>query len=194
MGGQKRPILRLKTGPRASAVPCSVQRLFRAKTPQDADFSLFCRLLFGICFSMPFWLDFLSIFDPNLAPTWPPKSTKINEKSMPRCLPKMTSFFDRFLIDFCSQFGPPEPQKSLKFYCFFNVFLIFGVLNIRSILGSIWVPTWLHFGSPNPRKSAPKSRYGGAKLGSRGAQIEVWRAPERGQDVFWAVLSVRTNF
>ena len=31
---------------------------------------------------------------------------------MPRCLPILNSFFDRFLIDFCSQLGPPEPKKS----------------------------------------------------------------------------------
>ena len=45
-------------------------------------------------------------------PTWVPKSTKIDEKSMPSCLPILTSFFDRFLIDFGSQLGPPEPKKS----------------------------------------------------------------------------------
>ena len=31
---------------------------------------------------------------------------------MPRCLPFLASFFDDFLIDFCSQLRPPEPQKS----------------------------------------------------------------------------------
>ena len=31
---------------------------------------------------------------------------------MPRCLPMLTSFFDRFLIDFYSQLRPPESQKS----------------------------------------------------------------------------------
>ena len=31
---------------------------------------------------------------------------------MPRCLPKLTPFFDRFLMGFCSQLRPPEPQKS----------------------------------------------------------------------------------
>ena len=45
-------------------------------------------------------------------PTWVPKSTKIDEKSMPSCLPILTSFFDRFLIDVGSQLGPPEPKKS----------------------------------------------------------------------------------
>ena len=79
---------------------------------QDADFYRYCRLLFGIYFSMPSWIDFLSIFDPNLMATWPPKSTKIHEKSMPRCLPKMSSFFDRFLVDFWCQLRPPDPSKS----------------------------------------------------------------------------------
>ena len=31
---------------------------------------------------------------------------------MPRCLPILTSFFDRYLIDSCSQLGPPEPYFS----------------------------------------------------------------------------------
>ena len=56
------------------------------------------RLLFRICFLMPFWIDFLSIFPPNLAPFWPPKSKKIGEKSMSRWLLIITSFFDRFLL------------------------------------------------------------------------------------------------
>ena len=31
---------------------------------------------------------------------------------MPRCLPMLTSFFDRFLIGFCFQLWPPEPHGS----------------------------------------------------------------------------------
>ena len=31
---------------------------------------------------------------------------------MPRCLPMLTSFFDRFLIRFCSHLRPLEPQES----------------------------------------------------------------------------------
>ena len=31
---------------------------------------------------------------------------------MPRCLPKLTSFFDRFWMGFCSQLRPPEPHGS----------------------------------------------------------------------------------
>ena len=73
--------------------------------------------------SMPSWIEFWSIFDPNMAPTWPSKSTKIHEKSMPRCHPIMTSFFDRFLIDFCSQLGPPNPENSRPHSCESTIFL-----------------------------------------------------------------------
>ena len=45
-------------------------------------------------------------------PTCFQKSTKIHKKSMPRCLPILTPFFDRFLIGFYFQLGPPEPEKS----------------------------------------------------------------------------------
>ena len=31
---------------------------------------------------------------------------------MPRCLPMLTSFFDRFLMGFCCQLRPPEPHGS----------------------------------------------------------------------------------
>ena len=37
---------------------------------------------------------------------------KIHQKSMPRRLPMLTSFFDRFLMGFCSQLRPPEPHGS----------------------------------------------------------------------------------
>ena len=59
-----------------------------------------------------FRCHFWSILARFCLPTWLPKSTKIDEKSMPRCLPMLTSFFDRFLIDFYSQLQPPESQKS----------------------------------------------------------------------------------
>ena len=62
---------------------------------------------------MPFWINFWSIFNPNLVPTWLPKSSEIHEKPMPRCLPIMTSFFVRFLIDFQLHFRSAESSKSL---------------------------------------------------------------------------------
>ena len=37
-----------------------------------------------------------SIFGRFFVPTCSPRSTKIDEKSMPRCLPLLTPFFDRF--------------------------------------------------------------------------------------------------
>ena len=61
-----------------------------------------------IIFWMTFWMDFDSVS----LPTWSPKSRKIDQKSMPRWLPMLTSFLDRFFIDFCSQLGASEPEKS----------------------------------------------------------------------------------
>ena len=55
-------------------------------------------LLFAIIFWMFFCIDFQSIFDANLAPTCLRKSMKIHEKSMPRAIPILHSFF----IDFWS--------------------------------------------------------------------------------------------
>ena len=75
------------------------------KTAQDASQT-------ALCFASFFPCDFLSIFDRFCLPTWHPKSNKIVQKSMPRCIPSWTPFFDRFLIGFCSQLGPPDPEKS----------------------------------------------------------------------------------
>ena len=91
-------------------------------------------LLFAIIFWMFFCIDFQSIFDANLAPTCLRKSMKIHEKSMPRAIPILHSFFYRFLIDFCSIFRSLEPQMLLKLYRFYSVFLLFGLFKLRSIL------------------------------------------------------------
>ena len=69
----------------------------------------------GLHFLMVFRIHFWWVFGANLGPTWLPISTKINEKSRPRCLRMLTCFFDRFLIDFCSQLRRPEPSKSWFF-------------------------------------------------------------------------------
>ena len=69
----------------------------------------------------------------------------------------MTSFFHRFLFDFCSELGLPKLQKSLKCRLFYSSFLFFTLFKIRSILNPILVPTWLHFPSQNPLKSFQKS-------------------------------------
>ena len=76
---------------------------------------------------------------------------------MPRRLPNMTPFLDRFFIDFCSQLGPPEPHKSLKFHWFYRHFWLCGIFIIRSNFDPILVPTRLHFGSQNPPKPSQKS-------------------------------------
>ena len=97
-----------------------------------------------------------SIFPPNLAPTWLPKSTQIQTKWSLDGVPILTSFLHRFLFDFYSELGPPKPQKSLKFRLFYNRFLFFTLLKIRSIFNPILVPTCFHFPSPNPSKSLQK--------------------------------------
>ena len=78
---------------------------------QETVFGGFKALFWGLNFLMVFRIHFCWVFGANLGPTWPPKSTKIDETSMPRCLRVLTLFFDRFLIDFCSQLRPPEPSK-----------------------------------------------------------------------------------
>ncbi|MEC8236557.1 MAG: hypothetical protein VX063_02640, partial [SAR324 cluster bacterium] len=101
--GQIWPILGLERPPRirrGCTACCITHRLFRPKTPQDAYFSRFFRFLFGICFAMPFLIDLLSIFHPNLPPKTHQNRSKIDQKSMPRGTPSWTPFFDRFLIDF----------------------------------------------------------------------------------------------
>ena len=56
---------------------------------------------------------FGSIFGPFCLPTCLPKSIEMFQKSMPRCIPSWTPCLDRFLVDFCSQLGPPEPNLAL---------------------------------------------------------------------------------
>ena len=75
-------------------------------------FCAFFAILLPFFFPSFFRCHFWSILARFCLPTWLPKSTKIDEKSMPRCLPMLTSSFDRFLIDFYSQLRPPESQKS----------------------------------------------------------------------------------
>ena len=70
--------------------------------------------------------------------------------------PILTSFFHRFLFDFCFELGRPKPQKSLKFRLFYNSFLFFTLFKIRSIFNPILVPTCFHFPSQNPSKSLQK--------------------------------------
>ena len=95
----------LRSHPRATRVRCrkppkKVPR--RPRRLQDAfKFSSFFGCLFG------------SILAPFSLPTWSPKSRKIDQKSMPRWLPMLTSFLDRFFLEFYSQLGPSEPHLEL---------------------------------------------------------------------------------
>ena len=110
-------------------------------------------LLFGHRFLMPLRIDFLWIWGANMAPSWPPKSTKIHEKSMPRGFPKLSSFFDRFLIDFYSQLRPLEPSKSLFILRKNKVFSKNRLSKLASILGGHLNANLAPFCFQNPSKS-----------------------------------------
>ena len=75
-------------------------------------FSEFRALRFRIFFSMPFWIDFRSIFARFCFSTWLQKLTEIAKRSMPRCIPSWAHFFDRFSVGFCSQLPSKNPEKS----------------------------------------------------------------------------------
>ena len=68
---------------------------------------------------------------------------------MPRCLPMLASFFDRFLMGFCSQLRPPEPQKSSPRY---SESTIFQKIAIRKLHG-----IFIDFGANMPPFSLQKS-------------------------------------
>ena len=72
---------------------------------------------------------------------------------MPRCLPSWTPYLERFLLDFCSQLGPPEPNLALAG----SLQMRFFVFSEKSIFDPILVPTWLDFGTQNPPKSTQRS-------------------------------------
>ena len=67
---------------------------------------------------------------------------------MPRCLPILTPFFDRFFIDFYLQLRSPEPSKSLFFLRKNKVFS----KNRSSKLASIFVRFWCQHASILPPK------------------------------------------
>ena len=118
-----------------------------SKTPRT------CLFFFGICFSMPFLIDFWLILHPNLPPKTYQNWSKIDQKSMPRGTPSWTPFFDRFLIDFWSIFRPPEPQKSLKFYWFYKYFCKIGLSKLAwSDLGAIMPSCFLQKSIKNTSK------------------------------------------
>ena len=91
-------------------------------------------------------------FPSQLASQKPPKSTKIVKKSMPRCLPMLRSLFHRFLMDFCSNFGPPE-SKIINILLENKCFLGFRPFQLNLTTLRFRCPICLHFGA----KLAPKN-------------------------------------
>ena len=102
---------------------------------------------------MPFWIDFCSIFDPNLPPKILPNRWKIDAK-MPSYVELLFwSIFDRFWLPTSTPWTlkiivfPKEKQgffKKLRF-------------DVGIDFWSILVPTCLHFSFQNPPKSFQKS-------------------------------------
>ena len=112
---------------------------------------------FFAIFSVTFFRSLLGpIFDRFWVPSWGPKLTKIEQKSMPKCIPFSIPFFDRFLVDFGTQLRPPETKKSLIFHRFSYSFWKNRSSKLISIFDPVFAPTWLHFGSQNPPKSLQK--------------------------------------
>ena len=94
---------------------------------------------------------FRSFFESILGRFWIPKPSQnrpqIDQKSIPKCTSILTPFFDRFLIDFRSQTGAPEPQKwcfRLRNRYFRSKTVFFNMIpfwdRFWSQLGSILVP------------------------------------------------------
>ena len=86
--------------------------------------------------------DFHRFFKPTSLPTCLPKSIKINEKSIPRCLPMLASSFNWFSMNFYSQLRPPESQKSSP-RCSERIFQIIAFRNWHRCLidfGAILAP------------------------------------------------------
>ena len=59
-------------------------------------------------------------------------------------------------IDFSSQHGPSELQKTIKIYWKNNDSEPLHEFNIRSLLYQTLMPTWLHFGVKFPPKMPPR--------------------------------------
>ena len=75
---------------------------------------------------------------------------------MPRCLPILIPYLDRFFIDFYLQLRSPEPSKSWFFLKEKRGFFKKSLFEVGIDFCSILVPTCLHFSFKNPPKSIQK--------------------------------------
>ena len=62
-------------------------------------------------------------------------------------------FFNRFWLDFVSEIGFPNLEKSLNSIGKIGIFCFLRCFNIRSLLDTISVSNWIHFCIKNPAKS-----------------------------------------
>ena len=100
------------------------------------------------------------------------------------------SIFNRFLIDF----GCPGASKIIQIYYENSIFWLLGNFNIRSLLNTILVPTWPHFGSKKSIESGlgrVLARLGGLLGRLEGALESSWAVLDRLQfvtEVSWGRL------
>ena len=102
---------------------------------------------------MPFWIDFCSIFDPNFPPQIHQNRSKIDAKMPSHVELLFWSIFDRFLLPTWI----PRIRQIMVFPKEKQWFFENPLFANHIDFWSIWVPTWLHFGSQKPSKSFQKS-------------------------------------
>ena len=105
--------------PLGRGLPLPLPPLPGLGSPRDSgvvgSWSVLSAILLPFFFQSFFRCHFWSIFGRFFTPTWHPKSTKIAQKSMPRCIPSWTPFFNRFLVGFRSQLGRLWSKKTSFF-------------------------------------------------------------------------------
>ena len=119
---------------------------------------LFCYFV-ALNFFIVFRCVFASIFNRFSTPTWLPKSIKIDQTSVPRCLPMLTSFFrstfDRFLLP---TWTPRIPKIFKMFFLFIYLFdfrCLPDKIHIGLQLGANTAPFWF----PKSSKTLPPKRH-----------------------------------
>ena len=103
--------------------------------------------------SMPFRIDFWSIFHPKLAPKVNQNRRKIDAKMHFILHAIFRSNFDRF----CSQLRPPKPKKSLIFFFEFSLFFEISALEVKIDFWSHFIANLAPFSLPKSTKIQQKS-------------------------------------
>ena len=146
--------------------------------------------LVALLFCIVFRCLFGSILAPFCFPTCPQKSTKIQEKSMPRCHPSWTPFFDRFLVGFGSQLGPIWSKR--------HDFSLGKIKFFEKSAFKVHIDFWSHFGlnlasfgKQKPTKFVHKSTPRGINKKNRFLHrifIDFWSILEANLEPCWPLF------